>query len=84
MNPDLDHTLCANLKGLKVGRAVFLEWEDSYGCSSRWEDIPEEGRPELMVCRSLGWIVRKSKRVIVLVPHRATNERLGVDPGVGT
>ena len=68
---------------LQVGKAVFIEWEDSYGCSSNWEDLPLDGIPEAMVCRSVGWILRKSNRFVVLVPHRAKNEVLGIDQGCG-
>ena len=69
----------------KVGDAVLVEWEDSYGCSSSWEDLGEnESRePEHMRCRSIGWLVRQSKRNVVIVPHLAENERMGIKQGCG-
>jgi hypothetical protein len=57
----------------KVGDAVLIEWEDSYGCSSAWQEIPDDCKPDTMVCRSLGWIVAKTKSHLVVVPHMATN-----------
>jgi hypothetical protein len=67
----------------KVGDAVLVEWEDSYGCSSKWEDIPSDGWPETMICKSVGWIIRKSARTIVLVPHLAQNDRMEIKQGCG-
>jgi len=67
----------------KQGDAVLIEWEDSYGCSSSWQDLPDGGEPETMVCRSLGWVSRLSKRSVVIVPHIGHNERMGVKQGCG-
>ncbi len=53
---------------------VFVEWEDSYGCSSRWQDIDPEATPGVLLCRSVGWIVSQTKKCIVLVPHLADGE----------
>ena len=62
-----------------------MEWEDSYGCSSSWEDLNESDNrePEHMRCRSIGWLVRQSKRNVVIVPHLAENERMGIKQGCG-
>lgn len=57
----------------QVGEAVLIEWEDSYGCSSAWQEIPEDCKPDTMTCRSLGWIIARTKRHVVLVPHLAVN-----------
>ena len=67
----------------RVGDSVLVEWEDSYGCSARWEEIPDGGDPEAMLCRSLGWISRKTNKVVVVVPDWAENERLGIKQGCG-
>ncbi|MBV9659190.1 MAG: hypothetical protein JO295_13910 [Verrucomicrobia bacterium] len=68
---------------MKIGDAVFVEWEDSYGCSSSWQDIPNEGEPQTMLCQSLGWLVRRSRKCVVIVPHLAENERMGIKQGCG-
>lgn len=70
-------------KSLTAGAAVFIEWEDSYGCSSDWQNLPVGGTSETMICRSVGWILRRSRRNVTIVPHMAQNERLGVDQGCG-
>ena len=49
-------------------RLVLVEWVDSIGCSSSWSKI-EEIRPELPVCRSVGWLLHDSEECKVLIPH---------------
>jgi hypothetical protein len=68
---------------LRVGDAVLIEWEDSYGCSPDWRDVPVDGEPAAMICRSLGWVLRASRRFVVIIPHMAQNDRLGVRQGCG-
>ncbi|MEY2488304.1 MAG: hypothetical protein QOC70_246 [Verrucomicrobiota bacterium] len=48
----------------------LIEWLDSYGCSSNWEPV-ENCSPEPLVCQSLGWIIHKDKKSVVVVPHIA-------------
>jgi hypothetical protein len=49
-------------------RLVYIEWEDSYGCSSNWEDL-ENCLPAPMMCRSVGWLIHDDKKCKVVVPH---------------
>ena len=51
----------------KEPRLVLVEWVDSY-CSSGWRDL-QEMRPEVMRCRSAGWIASEDADCIVLAPH---------------
>lgn len=54
----------------------LIEWVDSYGCSPRWENI-EDVKPTPLVCRSIGWIVHRDKKSVVIVPHLTCPERDG-------
>jgi len=68
----------------KIGDAVFVEWEDSYGCSASWQDIPDSSEPpQVLICRSLGWITAQSKKCLVIVPHIAQNRDIDVKQGCG-
>jgi hypothetical protein len=68
----------------KIGDVVLVDWEDSYGCSPKWATIDDDGdAPQLMRCRTVGWITNKDNKSIVVVPHIATNEVLGVKQGCG-
>ena len=49
-------------------RLVFIEWVDSYGCSSEWADL-SECTPEPMICRSVGWLIHDDSRCKIIVPH---------------
>lgn len=62
---------------------VFIEWQDSYGCSSTWQEIDPDGQPQMMLCHSVGWIVRQSRKCVVVVPHLSQNEDLAKQQGCG-
>lgn len=61
----------------KIGSLVYVEWEDSYGCSDRWEDIPENHEPDVMICKSVGWLTASGKRSLVIVPHLGSHDKHG-------
>jgi hypothetical protein len=58
----------------RPNQLVLIEWEDSYGCSSRWQDIDSAATPRALLCRSVGWIIARTKKCVVLVPHLADGE----------
>jgi len=49
-------------------RLVFIEWLDSFGCSSQWEDIAVPA-PAPLFCRSVGWLLHDTDQCKVVVPH---------------
>jgi len=67
----------------KVHDLVLCEWEDSYGCSQNWQAIEADGEPQLMTCKSVGWVIRKNRRCIVIVPHLSLNTELAEQQGCG-
>jgi hypothetical protein len=71
------------IKRLKIGDLVLCEWEDSYGCSPTWEVIEADKKPHGMMCKSVGWLIRKSKRWIVIVPHLSENTEISEKQGCG-
>lgn len=64
-------------------KLVFVEWEDSYGCSPRWQDIDPKGSPSVLLCHSVGWITHKSKKCIVVVPHLTASDNVATKQGCG-
>ncbi len=67
-----------------VGDLVLIEWEDSYGCSPRWEDLGDgEAEPMTLACTSVGRVVRVGRRSVIVVPHLAESQTLGVRQGCG-
>jgi len=49
-------------------RLVLVEWVDSYGCSPRWGEL-EDCSPQLLTCKSVGWLLRDGEDCKVVVPH---------------
>lgn len=49
-------------------RLVYVEWVDSYGCSSAWEQL-SGCSPKVMTCKSVGWLLHKDAATTVIVPH---------------
>ena len=52
-------------------RLVLVEWVDSFGCSSDWQELAEECQPKPIVCKSVGWLFRDGPECKVIVPHVA-------------
>lgn len=72
-----------NRRSPSVGDLVICEWEDSSGCSSSWQFVEPDVEPELMTCKSVGWLLRKNKKCIVVVPHLSTNTVIAGQQGCG-
>lgn len=65
-------------------RLVLVEWEDSFGCASKWENIPEEiSSPHVMRCRSVGWLAYDGDDCKVVIPHVGELSDGGPDQGCG-
>lgn len=47
---------------------VLVEWLDSFGCSSSWQDI-ENVQPTALLCKSVGWLLFDGPDCKVIVPH---------------
>lgn len=46
---------------------VLIEWVDSYA-SSGWQEVSSI-EPEVLVCRSVGWVIRETDSTLVVAPH---------------
>jgi hypothetical protein len=68
---------------VNIGDLVICEWEDSFGCSSIWQIIEPDCEPRIMTCKSVGWLIRKSSRCIVIVPHLSLNTDIAEKQGCG-
>lgn len=50
-------------------RLVLIEWIDSFGCSSTWQELDDIEKPTPMICRSVGWLLSDDDKCVVIVPH---------------
>jgi len=57
-------------------RLVLIQWLDSYGCSSDWQDL-DACYAKALICRSVGWLLHDGDDCKVIVPH-ITNPNNGV------
>ena len=56
-------------------RLVLIEWVDSFGCSSEWQQLDGcDARP--LLCRSVGWLVQDKEDCKVIVPHISDRDHL--------
>lgn len=55
-------------------KLVIIEWLDSFGCSSSWQELTDDCQPKPMTCKSVGWLFRDEPTFKVIVPHIAESE----------
>ena len=60
-------------------RLVLIEWLDSFGCSSDWQDLTD-CEPKPLVCRSVGWLLYDGDDCKVVVPHISEKHNDRVQP----
>jgi hypothetical protein len=56
-------------------RLVLVEWEDSQGVGQSWEFLDANEPPEVLKCKSVGWLLYESKERITVLPHIAQTPR---------
>ena len=49
-------------------RLVIIDWVDSFGCSSEWQEL-NTSNPKPLLCRSVGWLLHDGDDCKVVVPH---------------
>ncbi len=50
-------------------KLVLVEWEDSRQGVSAWTTFGELKEADTCLIRSVGWLLRRTKRLLHLVPH---------------
>ena len=55
---------------LSAMKLVLVEWVDSFGCSSSWQDL-SDCSPEPLICKSVGWLAHDGENCKVVIPHMA-------------
>ena len=48
---------------------VFIEWEDSYQPTSKWEFLTEFDAGRVCRCASVGWMIHNGEDLLVLAPN---------------
>ncbi len=64
-------------------RLVLIEWVDSFGCSSNWQELSEDCQPKPIVCKSVGWLFVDKEDCKVIIPHIANISDDDLQQGCG-
>jgi hypothetical protein len=62
-------------KAKRRGNMVYVEWRDASGHSPGWKPLEDALSDGLVVCHSVGWIVRETKRELVMVADWNENQQ---------
>lgn len=72
------------LTGDEQLKLVLIEWVDSFGCSSDWQELEDDPQPlKPIICQSVGWLLRDWTQCKVIVPHIAEIPRDSTLQGCG-
>ena len=47
----------------------LIEWIDSHGCSSEWQDRADAAEQPPVTVRSVGWIISEGDKAVIVAPH---------------
>ena len=50
-------------------KLMYIEWLDSYDNGHNWELLRTMPKPAEMICASVGWIVKESRKYVIVAPH---------------
>ena len=64
-------------------KLVLIEWEDSLGCSTKWQTLELSGKPKPLICQSVGWLLYDGKDCKVVVPHITKDHASAARQGCG-
>jgi hypothetical protein len=59
-------------------KLVLIEWVDSHGPVEGWRVLEGELRPEVLKCKSVGWLIHDGEDCKIVVPHIAGDESDGI------
>lgn len=52
-------------------KLVLIEWIDSSGCTTDWNDLDSERELPLVSIRSVGWLIKQDEDRTIITPHIA-------------
>ena len=63
-------------------RLVLIEWVDTFGCSTEWQEICDLS-PTVLCCRSVGWLAYDGEDCKVIIPHLSKSHESAPPQGCG-
>jgi hypothetical protein len=55
----------------------LIEWVDSYSFYEQWDFIKEIAEPEIIKCKSVGFIIKETNDSIMILPHISGENEAG-------
>jgi hypothetical protein len=59
------------------GKIVLIEWVDSYSVYEQWDFLNDLKEPEIIKCKSVGFIVNETDESILIMPHISGDNEAG-------
>ena len=59
------------------GKIVLIEWVDSYSVYEQWDFLKDLKEPEIIKCKSVGFIVNETDESILIMPHISGDNEAG-------
>jgi hypothetical protein len=64
------------MEAKKLGNLYLIEWVDSYSITEGWELVKDIEEPDLVVCHSVGYVLKENDKNIMIVPHISDTDNL--------
>ena len=58
-------------------KIVLIEWVDSYSVYEQWDFLKGLKEPEIIKCKSVGFIVNETEESILIMPHISGDNEAG-------
>jgi len=52
-----------------INKPVYVEWFDSRGGNGRWDFIDDDIKMGVVLCKTLGFLIKESEEYILIIPH---------------
>lgn len=58
-------------------KIVLIEWVDSYSVYEQWDFLKDLKEPEIIKCKSVGFIIKETDESILIMPHISGDNEAG-------
>ena len=66
-----------------MSKIELIQWVDSFGCGSRWQEMDSMKDRAVLYCHSVGFVIKETDDYVVIVPHRAVETEQCEEQGCG-
>ena len=58
-------------------KIALIEWVDTYSVYEQWDFLKDLKEPEIIKCKSVGFIVKETEESILIMPHISGDNEAG-------